>query len=233
MARDFNGTTSEIQATITPPPDGDWTMGAWVFGDTTGEGTNGQILFLNNAGTTKVTFRAAANTWILAQVYSSTNAQVVTSSTWSLATWYCMIGTHTASDNSLDIWQGTTTAAMQQATYSTDTLGVGTYDATGTNLRIGSNATSATTWDGRQERHFCVPWKMTSDEMERYRHGSLGVLFDHGQPQFLYPLDSPTAAACEDMSGRGANGTASNLTAAEGPPAPMLWTPPKRRGVYV
>ena len=50
MTLSFNGTTDLLQATIAAMDTGDWTIGAWVYPLSTGEGAAGRVMLVGRTG---------------------------------------------------------------------------------------------------------------------------------------------------------------------------------------
>lgn len=148
----FNGTTSSIEiaaaAAISGNTAGAFRISAWVYVDSDGENDEGRIvdgwsgtevgyrLFVmgQSGSTVKLTFEVG---------YDTTNAIVVTSTTFATATWTKIDAIHNA-DKSLDIYINGAIAS-----YSTDTSGdatIGDDDAVA--KYIGNNAAGSRTFDG-------------------------------------------------------------------------------------
>lgn len=226
MARTFDGIDDTVTSTITGPSDGDWTQGCWFYAVGGGEGSIGSPMFGHVGGAARTVWRftGAGLTLVTSQVYSTTNAQVTGSRAYPLNAWQCVFSVHRGSDNSLHQFWGTLANPVTEDTYSATQSGVGTYTSGATTLVVGNNAANSSTWNGRIERPFWVPWEMTIGEMERFRQGSVSVLYDHGKPIIFLPLTSPTASQAEDLSGNGANGTVVGATGSDSPPVPFRWS---------
>lgn len=220
MGRDFNGTTSTLTGTLAASPSGDYTLGAWANPDNAGESSNGALLFVHSAGTARTSFRCATGLNLIAfQVHATTNASTTTSGTpLTTGEWQALFATYRASDKTVRIYRGDQDSPVAELSYGTQTAGVGTV-TTATSFVVGNNSIASTTWDGRIEQSFIVPWEMTVDEMERYRLGDMSVLYDHGKPS----LHATLAAGLVDLSGNSLALTATALTPGESPPVALSW----------
>lgn len=238
MARDFDGVDDIIAGTITAMADGDWTAGAWINADTAGEGNLGRIIQVDDgAGAHFVAFSLGAGPVArCAFAYTTTNALALSSTAVTAAVWTLNIATHRASDNTVRLYIGTIATAMAEAAYTTQTAGVGTFDAVSTKAEIGNITDTSRTFDGRIHVPFLVPRELSVDQMEQFRLGDWSVLWNGTViPRFFLPLDSPTAAQCEDLSGNGVAFTLTGAVIAEGPPVPGCFMPDATRvtGVVV
>lgn len=220
MAKDFNGTTSRIEGTIAAYPAGDYTLGAWVLPDTTGEANNGGVLFLHAATSTRMTWRCATSQdFLVAQTHVTTTALSQTSGTpLVLGEWQVLFATYRASDLTLRLFRGDLDSAPAELSYTSQTAGVGAV-TTGTGLVVGNNAIQTITWDGRIEDPFIVPWEMTLAEMERFRQGDRAVLYERGAPTFHGLLETTAV----DLSPSRIALTETSVSTVEGSPVARSW----------
>jgi hypothetical protein len=224
MGRSFNGTTDVITATITAiPVNTDWTLAMWVKPTTAGEGNVGKIIRIDSGTQVRQEFRflAAGRTLRAQATATTTSASTTTTTALTAAVWQCVVATYRNSDGKCRIYIGSQSAAMTEASYATQVAQVGGTLAGGTTCRIGNDNATASTFDGSMERGLVTAREWTGDEMERFRLGFHPVTT--GSMRGYWPLDSPTAAQAEDLSGNGANGTVSGCLAVEGPPIGINW----------
>lgn len=223
MARTFNGTTDIVAGTITAIADGDWTGGAWILPASAGEGNLGRIFDINDAGSGGVfNFFVTTGLVLSGQLhYATTDCASTSSTTFTASTWMCVFITHRASDNKARLFQGSQSVAVAETAYTTQTAGVGAFTVAGTLAKLGNRTDAARTFDGRIHSEFLLPREMSVDEMEQFRLGDWGVLWNGTViPRFFCPMDSPTAAQIEDLSGNSVAFTATGTTASEGAPVP-------------
>jgi len=225
VAKDFNGTTSRITGTLASAftSDADWTVGAWFFPTNNGEGNNGTLMTIWTAANAAIlgAWRFATGTNFKGiVVHSTTNADTTTSGN-PVATgqWNALFCTYRASDKTVRIYVGDLDTAVAEASYSAQTAGVGTPTANPVNIILGNNETQAWTHNGRMESPFIVPWEMTVPEMERFRLGDMGVLYERGTPTFHALLESTAV----DLAPARTALTESSVTTAEGPPVARSW----------
>lgn len=226
MAKDFNGTTSRITGTLASAldADADFTVGGWFNPDTTGEGTNGALLSLYTAADAAIVLalRFATGTNFKAiLVHATTSADSVTTGN-PVATgqWNAVFATYRASDNTMRIYVGDLDTPVAEVSYGTQTVGVGTPTAGGVNVIVGNNSGQTWTHDGRIESPFIVPWEMRLDEMERFRHGDMSVLYERATPPTFHASLQSTAV---DLAPARTALTESSVTAAENPPVALSW----------
>ena len=221
-ARDFDGVDDIIsQGSITAFA-GSWTMVAWINADSAGESGNGRIILTNTASVRErsLWFQTGMNFRSL-QKFSTTDATSVSSNTLAVGTWYCVATTYNSADMIMRLYYGSLAAAMVEASYGTQTAGVGTPNEGSTRVHAGNRPDQAETFDGRIA-HACVDNRIwTLDEMEAFRQGQRPI--NTGSMIVYWPLDSPTAAQAEDLSGNNYHGTVTGALAAEGPPVAMRW----------
>lgn len=224
MARDFDGVDDIITATVTAVDSGDWTIAAWCAPDTAGEGSFGNLFRVETSGgsfTQVVLMASAARDVYAIQNFATTDALTRTSTVLTASAWACVVATYRDSDKKCRVYVGTLSAAMAEASYTTQTAGVGTRDTAGTVASIGSPPNTAETWDGKIGATCFDARQWTLDEMESFRQGLYPI--PTSTMRGFWPLDSPTAAQAEDLSGNGAHGTVTGAIAAEGPPVAMRW----------
>lgn len=145
----FNGTTSLItvgeDSTIDFTTIGAFVITCWLRPTSDGEGDAGRIFTKGNSYANVHTESSSTVKLNFVVDYSTTDAQVSTSSTIACdeTTWTKVEFVHNA-DKSLDIYINGV-----KATYGTDTQGVGTiYDDSSDDLIIGNNAAASATFDG-------------------------------------------------------------------------------------
>jgi hypothetical protein len=169
-AASFNGTTSSIlvaaSSDISVSTIGAFRISAWVYVDTDGEGDQGRIfdkfsgastgyrLFVygQSGSTVKLDFEVG---------HATTNTRVITSSTFTTGAWHKIDAIYNT-DKSGDVYVD---GAI--ATYSTDTTGVGAATAdTGVAAYIGSDSTSAYTFNGEIDDVRIYDGSFTADDLE-------------------------------------------------------------------
>lgn len=221
MARDFDGANSRIVSTVTALATGDWTIGAWVLPDTTGEGAVGAIAHGEQAGTLHQRFRINTNNRLTAnQNHATQQAASQSFDALTLGLWWAVFATYRASDQKIRLFYGGLDAAViETSAYLAQTAGTGARTAGGNQFVVGNNNAQTVTWDGAIERAFMDAREWTVDEMELFRQGAIPL--GSSTLRAFLPLDSPTSTQCEDLSGNGANGTATSLAVREGAPVPM------------
>lgn len=232
MARDFDGVNDVVSYTLSAHfVESTFTIGAWIKPRTVGA-TTGRIygdlavgFFLSDGG--------AFPTKGLGLVHNCTGATtlICTSSAnaWAANEWRCVFATFLAGTALPRTDYGLFSGSLASSVASVGVNGTGSADGTaplvapGTTSCVGNMPALTRTFDGAIERFFAVPWVMTVDEMERFRLGDISVIYTRGTPVIFAPLNSPTAAQAEDLSGRGYLGSVTGALAAEGPPVPFNW----------
>lgn len=225
MSRDFDGADDKLAVSgATAADTGSWTIGMWVNLDGAGEGNAGNFFVTSNA-TQRLRIDGVTGTFAALQSSTTVSAERRSSKTIIDGKWYCIFGTYRNSDRTCHVYWGDLATAVAESTGgAVNNTGTGTRNTGATTYNIGNNAGTTATCDGRIERALFLPWEMTVDEMERFRHGDMSVAYDHGQPYGVWPLTSPTVSQNEDLSGHGYNLTESGgLAVAEGPPVPISW----------
>lgn len=226
MARFFDGVDDKIAATITAVDTGDWTMGGWLYATGAGEAGFGIAMNVQGAGPTTVQYMGTFNSATLyaAQGFTTTDASALqTVNGFAFNKWHCAFATYTDATRGIKLYRGDIAAAMAEVTYNAlPVAGVGTRRTAGTTLGVGNNIATTQTWAGNIGHVMFARRLLTLDEMERFRQGARPVL-SSAVMVIDWPLDSPTAAQAEDLSGNGVNGTVTGSTAVEGPPVPDAW----------
>jgi hypothetical protein len=183
-------------ASVTALTTGDWTMGGW-YNPVDAGGSN--IGFMqgqangSNPGTIVQRYQigAAGLTVSATLIFNTTNAVSTTSTTMTANAWNCVIVTYTSSDKTLRIYMGTLASAMAQASYGTQTAGVGTANSNGTTLIIGDRQQADFDFNGKIARVFATQRVLSADEMERFRQGDWTALWNGTTtPLYYFPLDS-------------------------------------------
>lgn len=224
MARDFDGVDDIIKNTSITTFSGSYTMAGWINADSAAEGLRiietarssdglGERGLIVQTGFKLEAFQGFTTEW----------SDSVSTQTLTVGVWYCVVATYTSSDKKMRMYYGSLSAPMAEMSYSLQTAGVGTIMETSVRVMVGSTTNGETNrdFDGRIEHAFCDNRIWTLDEMEAFRQGQRPI--NTGSMIFYWPLDSPTAAQAEDLSGNGYHGTVTGAIAAEGPPVAMRW----------
>ena len=198
-------------------------MAAWINADSAAEGLR-IIETAKSSGAEERGFIVQTGFKLEAfQEFTTTWSDSLSTETLTVGVWYCVVATYTSSDKKMRMYYGSLSAPMVEMSYTTQTAGVGTIVETSVRVMVGSTTNGETNrdFDGRIEHAFCDNRIWTLDEMEAFRQGQRPI--NTGSMIFYWPLDSPTAAQAEDLSGNGYHGTVTGALAAEGPPVAMRW----------
>lgn len=197
MSRVFTTPTAQtLQGSITAFTTADWTMGGWYKPNSAGGSNIGGMQFHTNGtgpGTAIQRYQIGGGGTLIINAnaaHSTTAASTATSTTMSSGAWNCVIVTYTASDKKLRVYMGTASSAMTEASYSSQTAGVGTATTTGTTAQIGDRQQADFDWDGLIARVFATQRLLTTNEMERFRCGDWTGLFAGGvTPNYVLLCD--------------------------------------------
>lgn len=172
-AWDFDGSLSKIQGTIAVVSTGDWTMGAWVYADTSGEGTNGAIITNSLSDSAQVAFMLQGGKLRNVQGFSTTNADSRHDTAFPTGAWKCVVSTYRDSDKKVRLFIGDlSTAVAEISTYELQSAGVGTRSTGATAFVVGNGTLQSLTWDGRISRAFFTARELTVTEMNAFRTGT-------------------------------------------------------------
>lgn len=217
MSRDFNGTTDILTGTIAALTDGDWSMGAWIFPDDEGEAGSGVVIRTETAGVVQQVLQIndVALHIVAIQDYNTTDASSTTSGTLTVGQWALLVATHRGSDNKIRVYLGDLATPIAEMAYTTQTAGVGTFQANGTAAYVGSRSAGTQTFDGRIAHAFVTNAELSIDDMEMFRLGDYSALYRSTTvPNFLLPLET---TANRDLA-RGVAFTATGTAFGEDPP---------------
>jgi hypothetical protein len=105
-------------------------------------------------------------------VRTTSSAIVVTSDTWTLNQWWCLVVTYSEADG-IDAYRGDLTTGLAQLTYSTDTTGVGTTKTAAEDRHQIANIGTSNVFQGRIAR--AVRWRrrMTLAEAKAQQYRTL------------------------------------------------------------
>lgn len=226
MARQFDGIDDVIAAAITAMDSGDWTIAVWVNPTSAGEGSGGVFVQIETSGggiRQRFRFPVAGRTVQALQSYTggAGNAVTTTTNTLPTAAWSLVVATFRASDKMCRVYIGDLDSPMVEASYSAQVAGGTTRGTAGTVANIGNNSATSATQVGSLGQVAIAAREWSLDEMEAFRLGVRPV--NSGAMRGFWPLDSPTAAQAEDLSGNGANGTVTGAVVSEDPPVPLGW----------
>lgn len=190
LCRDFNATTSVIEATVTAFTSTGWTGGAWVYPDSTGENNAAAVFSVRSGTQLRQQIRCVnnPNSFWAEQALATTNA-TCSSATNSLITsqWQLIIGKYDDSAKQVRLYWGDIDTPMAEMSYQAGpTTGSGAMSGTNTNWRLGNQAT-ASTWDGMIAEVFLHNSVWATEKMERYRLGFRDMLAE-GTNVIYWPL---------------------------------------------
>lgn len=237
MGRTFNATTSRLQKTslTDQSSNNNWTLGAWIYLNSAGENSSGQIFHFTNSGFDTREFRigGASLTLYTAQYYSGggpgSKSDALTSTTITTGKWWCVIAQWLEDAINLypGIFIGDVSTPMAEASYTSRTTPTGTPSFNADQLDVGTNWVGNRTFDGIIARPFWLDRKLQAYERELYRLGRRPA--SNGEPSIsvgeyrgrgYWPLDSLDAGAHEDLSGRGNHLTATDISYGADAPIP-------------
>jgi hypothetical protein len=160
-------------------------------------------------------------------VRTTSSAIVVTSDTWTLNKWWCLVVTYSEADG-IDAYRGDLTTELAQLTYSTDTTGVGTTKTAAEDRHQISNIGTNNTFQGRIAR--AVRWRRRMTLAEAI--GQQWITRPDADTDFFFELGYAGTGTQPNLTslGNGKNGTVTGATVSDHAPLPMKIIP--RRSYY-